>query len=295
VPVHDRRYRRYDGERGGTRAGFLTVARYAAARAFESRLSLALLVASLLPTVIFGTLIYLSSNADLLNGLQVDGETLRIPKLSSSAFFFYLLWQSFFAFLISAFVGPTLVAPDLAHQALPLYLARPISRADYVAGKLVALLAPLSLVTWVPGLLLVGLQAAVDDGGPSLAHARLALAVVVGAWLWILLVALFALAISAWIRWRPAATGALFGVFIVGEAFGLAINEVLGVRWGKVLAIDDLAEAIWSDLFGGVSLLGFQFPDDPLPVPVCWTALAGFAGLALLVISRKVRPVEVSK
>jgi hypothetical protein len=147
----------------------------------------------------------------------------------------------------------------------------------------------------VPGLLLVGLQAALDERGPNLGHLRLAFALVVGAWLWILLVALFALAISAWIRWRPAATGALFGVFILGEAFGLAINEVLGVRWGKVLAIDDMAEAIWSDLFGGVSLLGFQFPDDPLPVAVCWTALGAFAALALLVIARKVRPVEVSK
>jgi ABC-2 type transport system permease protein len=295
VPVYDRRYRGYTGERGGSRAGFLTVTRYAVAQAFSSRLSLALLVGSLLPTLIFGALIYLSSNVDLLAGLQVDGDGLQIPQLGDSAFFFYLLWQAFFAFLISAFVGPTLVAPDLAHQALPLYLARPITRADYVAGKLAALLAPLSLVTWIPGLLLVGLQASLADGGWSWAHARLAMALVVGAWVWILLVALFAIAISSWIRWRPAATGALFGVFILGEAFGLAINEILDTRWGKLLAIDDLVEAIWSNLFGGVTMLGFEFPDEPLPVAVCWTAVAVFASLALVVIARKVRPVEVSR
>jgi len=51
----------------------------------------------------------------------------------------------------------------------------------------------------------------------------------------------------------------------------------------------------WSNLFGGVSMLGFEFPDEPLPVAVCWTAVAVFASLALLVIARKVRPVEVSR
>ena len=42
---------------------------------------------------------------------------------------------------------------------------------------------------------------------------RIALAMFIGSWVWILTVALMALALSAWVRWRPVAGGLLFFVF----------------------------------------------------------------------------------
>ena len=59
-------------------------------------------------------------------------------------------WRSF----LTAFVGPGLVSPDLANSALPLYFCRPFSRAEYVLGKCAVSVQLLSLITWVPGLIL---------------------------------------------------------------------------------------------------------------------------------------------
>ena len=59
--------------------------------------------------------------------------------------------QGFFSFLMTAYAAPGLVGPDLSNNALPLYLCRPISKAEYVLGKMAVLLIPLSLITWVPG------------------------------------------------------------------------------------------------------------------------------------------------
>jgi ABC-2 type transport system permease protein len=292
VPVFDRRYRGYSGPRS-PRSGLWAVARYALAQAFQSRLSLVLLVASVLVPVGFGGFIYVVNNLDVLTavGFKID----EFPVVGPALFFWFLVWQSGFAFLIAAFIGPALVAPDLAHQALPLYLSRPISRAEYVGGKLLALLAPLSAVTWVPGLLLIGLQASLAESGWLGGHLRVPLAVVVGSWVWIVVLALVALALSAWIRWRPVATGMVFGVFVIGEASGRAIEAIVDTRWGKLLAFDDLVETIWADLFGGVSFLGQNVVDDPLPVAACWAGLAALAALALFVLDRKVRAVEVSR
>ena len=207
-----------------------------------------------------------------ISGQGLDSSWIAIDK---EPFFWFLVWQSSFAFFLAAFIGPTLVAPDLAHNALSLYLSRPLSRADYIVGKLLVLLVPLSAVTWIPGLLLLGLQTSLAGTGWLSAHWRLVPAVVVGSWIWILLLAVLAIAISAWVKWRPVATGMLFGIFVVGEAFGKAIEEIAGFRWGKVLAMDDVVQTIWADLFGGIDFLGHPFPRDPLPVAACWATLGG--------------------
>ena len=39
------------------------------------------------------------------------------------------------AYLLTAFVGPSLVSPDVSNNAMPLYFCRPFSRTEYVIGK----------------------------------------------------------------------------------------------------------------------------------------------------------------
>lgn len=299
MPVYDHRYRGWSGERRTGRFRIWTVARFALGDLWKSRLALLLFIVALLPPLFFGGMIYLANNLDMLTavGWNVTGEGVDSSwmEIDKEPFFWFLVWQSSFAFFLAAFIGPTLVAPDLAHNALPLYLSRPLSRTDYIVGKLLVLLLPLSAVTWIPGLLLLGLQTSLAGTGWLGEHWRLVPAVVVGSWIWILLLAVLAIAISAWVKWRPVATGMLFGLFIIGEAFGKAIEEIAGFRWGKVLAMDDVVQTIWADLFGGIDFLGQEFPQNPLPVAVCWATLAVLLAAALWVLHRKVRACEVSR
>lgn len=299
MPVYDHRYRGWSGERRGGRFRIWTVARFALGDLWKSRLALLLFIVALLPPLFFGGMIYLASNVEMLTavgfnvvGPGVDSDWMAIDK---EPFFWFLVWQSSFAFFLAAFIGPTLVAPDLAHNALPLYLSRPLSRSDYILGKLLVLLLPLSAVTWVPGLVLLGLQTSLAGPGWLGDHWRLVPAVVFGSWIWILLLAVLAIAISAWVKWRPVATGMLFGLFIVGEAFGKAIEEIAGFRWGKLLAMDEVVQTIWASLFGGIDFLGHEYPESPLPVASCWLMLAGILAAAIWMLHRKVRACEVSR
>jgi ABC-2 type transport system permease protein len=293
VPVYDRRYRGFTGERRPSRTLFLTLARFGLAESFSSKLTLVLFVAACLPFVVCASLIYVANNLDALALVGVADAAPLQRALEGNVFFWFLVIQSMFAFLLASFTGPTLVGPDLVHGAMPLYLSRPISRADYVLGKLCVLLAMLSAITWVPAMLLVGLQASLAREGWLVDRWRIPFALFVGSWVWILLLSLLALAISAWVRWRPLATSALFMIFVVGAAFGGAVNATLDTRWGKLLMLGEMAQTIWARLFGGVPFLGGDWPRDPLPVGACWLGLTVACAAALAILHKKIRAYEV--
>jgi len=82
-----------------------------------------------------------------------------IREITSEAFFF----KTFFTFgplifallLISFFAGAHLISGDLKFKSFTLYLARPLSKFDYIKGKFSIVLFYLLLFSLVPGLLLI--------------------------------------------------------------------------------------------------------------------------------------------
>jgi hypothetical protein len=251
----------------------------------------------LVPALVAGALIYLYNNAavQLLIGLngqwpfQIDGQ------------FFYRLMhvQGIMALLLVAWIGPGLVAPDLVNGALPLYLSRPFSRAEYLAGRGATLFLVLSAITWVPDLLLYALQAALAPAGWAGGHLRLPVGIVLGAWIWIAVMSLLALAISAWVKWRIVATGLFVGLFFMSAGLGTSFNEGYRTSWGGLVNIYYLVTSIWRTLLDlpmthavRRSQVGdARFAD--VPVGFCWLALLLLAGGCLLLIDRRLRAREV--
>jgi ABC-2 type transport system permease protein len=208
-------------------------------------------------------------------------------------------WQSMLALFLASFVGPGLISPDLANNALSLYLARPFSRVEYVLGKMSVLLVLMSLMTGVPGLLCFGLQGYLEGFQWMKDNARLASGIFFGAWLWILLLALLALALSAWVKWKPAAGGLMFGLFFVAAAFGAVINQVQRTRWGNLFNVSHLIGVVWVQLFEGANNTtnGAAFfrvvAGEQLPFWTCCMALAALCLICLYMLSRKIRGAEV--
>lgn len=72
-------------------------------------------------------------------------------RLSNAAYFLKVMTtQCWLALVMTAWIAPRLVSFEIADNALPILLSRPISRLGYVLGKFAALFAYLSLVTWIP-------------------------------------------------------------------------------------------------------------------------------------------------
>jgi ABC-2 type transport system permease protein len=79
-----------------------------------------------------------------------------VPILQVNAGFFesFLSQQGFFLFIISIYAGAGLIANDLKANALQIYFSKPITRRDYLIGKLGVLVFFLALPTLVPAVLL---------------------------------------------------------------------------------------------------------------------------------------------
>ena len=286
MAVYKRSYRGYEGPLTPEWSRFAIIPRYAYRGLFQSKIMTAFFALCFLTPLVFLFLIYLANNIESIARMfGVTGE--KSPIVINGEFFLtYLGFQCPLAFILTAFIGPGLISSDLANRALPLYLARPFSRAEYVIGKMSVLLFLLSLITWVPGLILFGVQGALAGTGWLSQNLWIAWGIFAGCWIWILVISLLALALSAWVKWRIAAGALLLAVFFVVAAFGEAINAVLDVHWGKLINLMYVFGTVWNRLFR----LRETFD---ISTASAWTVLAIILVACLILLNRKLRAFEV--
>jgi ABC-2 type transport system permease protein len=287
MAVYEQTYRRYQGPETPHALRFLVIPRYAYQRLSGSKVWWVLLAASGLTTLVYAVLIYLRHNT---RALAVFGATpeefAKILPVEGSFFATFLGIQFFLGFLVVLLIGPPLISMDLANGALPLYLARPVNRFEYAAGKFVVLGAALSLLTWVFGLGLFGLQATLEGGGWLTDHLRLGAALFVGSWVWIVVLSLLTLALSALIRWPLAVRGVLLSLFLLLPGFGHAIYQGMGKRWGLLLDPGAVFEGMVRGLFG-------LPPGQTPPLAGVWAVLIGVVLVSTAILARRLRAYEV--
>lgn len=280
MAVYKRNYRSYAGPRTPMRSRWLAITRFSLAEVFASRVSVVLFVVCMVPALLSLVIIYVvnSETARLL--LNLRGPAITIID---NRFFLYLLEiQGWLALFLTAWIGPAMLSPDLTNGALPLFLSRPISRAEYVAGKMLVLVLVLSSVTWVPLLLLFGVQAQLAEGWLK-PYLFIVPALVAGAFLWIAILALLALAVSAWVRWRIVATGLMVALIFIPAAFGAVISAVLRTPWGLVLNVPYTVTLVWSHLLRAPMTLRLQ-----LPLTAAWIALITLGTLCLFMLHKRI-------
>jgi ABC-2 type transport system permease protein len=228
--------------------------------------------------------IYISNHADLL--LSFGPELKKFAKIDSNFFLIFMRVQGVFSIIIAVFAGPSLIAPDLSNNALPLYFSRPFSRAEYILSRLIVLLGLLSLVTWIPGILLFSLQSGMAGWNWFSENWSLGPGVFIGFLMWILLVSLVALACSAYVKKRVVAESLILGIMWILPVGTKIFNTVFNVVWASlfnpILVMNQISR--W--------LLGAA-PESGPAVLQCWMAAAVMGALLLTVLRRKLRPVEV--
>jgi ABC-2 type transport system permease protein len=149
VPIHDQGYRRYFGERLPPGGRWMTIARSGVRTVFAKKAFIGLLLLASLPFVVRAVQIYVVTNVP---------QARAIFAVTPATFRDFLASQNIFVFFITVYVGAGLIANDRRARALQIYLSKPLTRLEYVGGKLAILMVFLLLVTWVPAVLLVLLQ-----------------------------------------------------------------------------------------------------------------------------------------
>jgi len=284
MAVYKRSYTPYRGPLTGRVARFLVLPRNAWRRLYKQRLVLLLTMLAYAWPLLCAGFIYLTNRAPLLEGL--DPEFRQFIQVDGQFFAVFMYVQSGFAVILAALAGPGLLAPDLANNALPLYFSRPLTRWSYALARLTVLLGMLSIVTWIPGLLLFALQVGLAGGSWFLANCTLRAGIVAGFSVWLLLLSLVAMASSAYVKWRIVAASVRLAFFFVLSGVGEMIDNVFRVTWGHIIDPAWSVNQIWC------ALLGVDPPAGPGTGPSA-LALAALTLLLALVVERKLRPVEI--
>jgi ABC-type transport system involved in multi-copper enzyme maturation permease subunit len=287
MSVYKHEYRAYSGSVTPAWARILVVARYGFAEVWSSKITVGLFILCLIPPLIALFGIYLANNP-LARALIVRGS--HGVEIGANFFLSVLQVQSWFALVLASWIAPRLITFDLADNALPILLSHPISRVGYLLGKYMVLFGMLSVVTWVPGLLLFAYQSYSSAQPWAMGHLQIAGGLFVGAALWIVLISILGLALSSLVKWRGVATGIIFAAVFVPAGIGAIVSGVLRTKWGFLLNLPFMMSLLWQRLLG---VEGSFFSRISLANEAIVTMLVLVCLLCVAILNARIRAREV--
>jgi ABC-2 type transport system permease protein len=279
VPIYEQTYRRYEAREPLRAVRFWPITREALRIILARRAFLALLALSWIPFIVRVVQIYVVTRFP---------EAGRILPVDGRLFGEFLNQQIVFTLLLSIFGGAGLIANDLRTGAILVYLSRPLTRRDYVLGKLGVLLALNLSVTLVPGLLLYALALAL---APELflkwSLAWIGPAVVLHSAVVSLSVGLLSLAVSSLSRSARVAGLGFAGLFLGLEVVRGILAQGFGLRPVALLSLRADLRALGAALFG----VAERGPSLPWSWPAA--VLLAVSLLCLVILRSRVRAVEI--
>jgi ABC-2 type transport system permease protein len=274
--IHDQGYQRYRGRRAANGRSWTVIARQHILPMIRRRGFVALLLFAWTPFVVRAVQIYLAANVPQAAMLQATPQTFRE----------FLGQQSLFVFLVSI-AQAGLIADDRRANALQIYLSKPLTRVEYIAGKLVALLTYLLAVTLVPALLLLALQV-MFAGSVAFVRDNLFLipAIVVYSLTQTLLTSFSLLALSSLSKSRRFVSVMYAGIIFFTAAMYQALRNITASDAWAWISPGDTLSVIADTVFRVKTT-------HAIPPVAAMAVVIVLIGAAVAVLERRVRGVEV--
>lgn len=277
MPIHDQSYRRYGGDRRPVRSAWTVIATTGMMTFLKRRAFLGLLIVAWIPFVVRASQLFLASNFAQATFLAPSAQTFRD----------FLGQQGLFVFLVTVYTGAGLIANDRRANALQLYLSKPVTRAEYIAGKMAVLATFIMGITWLPAVLLLLLQVAFSGSFTFLkANSGLLASITVFCLVQTLVISFGMLALSALSR-SSRFVGILYaGLLLFSDAMFHTLRVITGstnISWVSVPAsLEQVGDVIFR-----------QVPRYQTPAVVSFVVLVALVVVATSVLERRVRGVEV--
>lgn len=191
MTIHDQSYKHWDGRLEPRLLRWLPMVPYQLRMTLTKRLIWLLLFLSFVPTIVFALMIYAGSpkgpvgqNSEMLfemvgiarranRGLARAQQFIDTSRPLAERYLegarrgfslFLIYFQSFFVLITCSVVGSGLIAKDMRSNAIEIYLTKPLTRTDYVLGKLTIIGAFVFLVTFVPSMIVFLVASALLPG-----------------------------------------------------------------------------------------------------------------------------------
>lgn len=279
MPIYEQTYRRYEAREPLRKVRFWPITREALRLILARRAFLGLLLIGWLPFLARVIHIYVVTRFP---------EAGRVLPVDGRLFGQFLGQQLVLALFLTIFAGAGLVANDLRTGAILVYLSRPLTRRDYVTGKLLVVLLLNLSITLAPALLLylIALALAPEQFlkwdlawiGPAIVLYALVISLVLG---------LIVLAVSSLSKSARVAGLGFFGLLMGLEIVHGILREAFDRPEAALLSVMTGLQTIGRALFG--------IADRTFALPWPWAALvlAAVCLGCLAVLRARVRAVEI--
>jgi len=277
MPIHDQGYRRYGGSKAPLGQGWIVIARAGIRSMFAKRVFLGLLLLAWVPFLVRSVSFYFAANLPQAAILAPSADTFRQ----------FLQQQAIFVFFVTVYVGAGLIANDRRANALQIYLSKPLTRIEYVVGKLAILATFLLLVTWVPAIVLLIVQMSFAGNFTFLKNNLFLFpAITVFSVVEVLLVAMTMLALSS-----LSNSSRYVGILYTGVIF------FSSAIYGVLYAVTRSTQFSWISFPANLEQIGNVIFRQPLryetPWPVSLFIIVLGIALSGVILERRVRGVEV--
>jgi ABC-type transport system involved in multi-copper enzyme maturation permease subunit len=287
--IRERGYEHWDGRLTERRFPWWPIARTGVRLAFRKKGFKFAFAGAYIPSFVALGGLYVSERLDDFKALvQSNRALIKIDPAyfadfyTNGAFLFMLV-------LVLAFGAAGLVAEDLKHSALQLYFARPLSRKDYVSGKLAVVAFFVLALTALPGLILIAFKLIFAGSFAFLAqYPWLPFSVLGYGALLTLFFGGYVMLVSALSRNTRYVIVLLFGSFYFSAVLAEIVRGIFRTPYAMLFSLPADVRQV------GAALFGAKLPQDVSPI-LSFLVLAGICALAVAVLVRKVRGVEVIK
>jgi ABC-type transport system involved in multi-copper enzyme maturation permease subunit len=277
MPIHDQSYRRYRGGKAMPGQAWTVIARAGILTMIRKRTFLGLLIGAWVPFLVLAGSFYFAANYPAMTMLAPTAQTFRT----------FFGWQEFFVFVITVYAGSGLIANDRRANALQIYLSKPLMRSEYIAGKAAILFAFLLFVTLVPAMLLLLLQVMFAGSFEFLKNNLFLFPAITVASLLQAMVATFTMLALSSLSKSSRYVGILFaGLIFFTKAIYLVLLMITGTSKLSWLSLGSNVEQV-------VDVIFRLKPRYATPWPVSLIVILGLIVLAISILERRVRGVEV--
>jgi ABC-type transport system involved in multi-copper enzyme maturation permease subunit len=287
--VRERGYEHWEGQLAERRLPWWPIARTGIRLAFRKKGFKFAFAGAYLPSFVALGGIYASEQIENFKAIV---HSTRMPLQIDPAFFTTIYTAGFLLFmlvLVLAFGAAGLVSEDLKHSALQLYFARPLSRKDYVLGKLAVVAFFVLMLTAVPALLAVALKLVFAGSFKFLAeYPWLPLSILAYGVVLTLFFGGYVLLLSASSRNTRYIIVMLFGIYYFSAILAEIVRGIFRTPYAYLLSLPANIHQV------GAALIGGRRP-FAVPAGLSFLVLAVICFLAGAVLVRKVRGVEVIK
>ena len=277
MPIHDQGYRRYAGRREPHGRSWWVIARAGLQERLRERRFLGLLLLAWAPFLVRGVQIYVASNYPQASFLAPSAGTFRE----------FLDQQSIFVFFVTIYAGAGLIANDRRANALQLYLSKPLTRVEYITGKLITLVVFLAGVTWAPAMCLLLLQM-MFAGDTAFIRDNLFLipAITLFSAMQVVVAAVTMLALSSLSKSRRFVSLMYAGIVFFSAAMYQALRGITGSSAWAFMSPEDTFDVIADAVF--------RIPGRAaMPVPAAVAVVVVLIAASIWILERRVRAVEV--